>query len=434
MKKKTTIDKLAHKYALNIKQIRGPGPTKIIDFKNLNKNFYDDIESNTITIRDDTKLLNKIKDNSIKEFIYTNKGIPDIWKNKLNYQDELLNVITNDKKLLSYIGSSTLTTKKNYSLDNKFPKINVRYNGSKLSKSRNIINISNKKESNSMNEISEKNNNINVFNTTLNRGLKNKFNLRNKGELTDKEINTLMDDYKTAYPIKEKLKELYITSNYYNSNKNINLDNNGYGMIMDDLTKIDENKTNFSKRTNNSIDTASHGMPRHTFMYINKKLVNKKQKTFRQNIFNNLSPSRENKFYSSCNNSLGKINRTIRFFDANKENDDNIKMNNPMVKKSIESINYYGPYFSFCPSCKNKNMNYYYNMEPNKCIELIQFIKKVRNKNNIMNIKRTISVSPNQKTAIIQKEVLESENGTQNGINSKAGGDLSENEKIDNFE
>ena len=31
-----------------------------------------------------------------------------------------------------------------------------------------------------------------------------------------KEINTFMDDYKTAYPIKEKLKELYITSNYYN--------------------------------------------------------------------------------------------------------------------------------------------------------------------------------------------------------------------------
>ena len=37
-----------------------------------------------------------------------------------------------------------------------------------------------------------------------------------------KEINTFMDDYKTAYPIKEKLKELYITSNYYNSKKNKN--------------------------------------------------------------------------------------------------------------------------------------------------------------------------------------------------------------------
>ena len=82
----TTIERLTHKYALNIKQIRGPGPTKIADFKNLNKNFYNDIESNNITIKDDTKLLNKIKNNSIKEFIYTNKEIPDKWKNKINYQ------------------------------------------------------------------------------------------------------------------------------------------------------------------------------------------------------------------------------------------------------------------------------------------------------------------------------------------------------------
>ena len=35
---KKTIDRLAHKYALNIKQIRGQGPTKIGDFKNLNYN------------------------------------------------------------------------------------------------------------------------------------------------------------------------------------------------------------------------------------------------------------------------------------------------------------------------------------------------------------------------------------------------------------
>ena len=67
---KKTIDKLAHKYALNIKRIRGEGPTKVGDFKNLNKNFYDDIEDNMITIRDNKNLLNKIKDHTIKEFIY----------------------------------------------------------------------------------------------------------------------------------------------------------------------------------------------------------------------------------------------------------------------------------------------------------------------------------------------------------------------------
>ena len=45
-----------------------------------------------------------------------------------------------------------------------------------------------------------------------------------------------------------------------------------------------------------------------------------------------------------------------------------------------------------------------------------------------MNIKRTVSVSPNQKSNIVQKETLESENV----VPSKAG-DLSENEKNDDF-
>ena len=136
MKKKTTIDKLAHKYALNIKQIRGPGPQKVADFKNLNKNFYDDIESSNVSIRDSTKILDDIKNKSIKEFIYTNKVIPDIWKKKLNYQDELIKVITTDKNLLSYVGTSSRGEKK-FSVDNKFPKINSRYGAMNLTRSRN---------------------------------------------------------------------------------------------------------------------------------------------------------------------------------------------------------------------------------------------------------------------------------------------------------
>ena len=45
------IDKLAHKYALNINQLRGPTNPKIIDFKNLNMGFYDDIAKNDSSIK-----------------------------------------------------------------------------------------------------------------------------------------------------------------------------------------------------------------------------------------------------------------------------------------------------------------------------------------------------------------------------------------------
>jgi len=257
---------------------------------------------------------------------------------------------------------------------------------------------------------------------------KNKYNFKKKGQLSEKEINTLMDDYKTAYPIKEKLKELYITSNYYNANKNNN------ETVSHDLNQNDENKLISTKKTFNSIDTTSHKNQKHIFIHTNKKLINKKQKTFRQNIFNNLSPSVDNSFYSFNKNLLNKLsksNKIINIYNENKNGKDISKMNevninHPIVKKSIESINYYGPYFSYCPSCRNKNLEYYNKMEPNQCIGLIHFIKKVRNKNEMMNIRRTSSVAPNKKTNF-QKETFESDNDN----NSKD--DYTENEKLDNF-
>ena len=422
---KTTIDRLAHKYALNIKQIRGPGPTKIADFKNLNKNFYDDIESNNITIKDDTKLLNKIKNHSIKEFIYTNKEIPDQWKNKINYQDEILHVISKDKKLLSYIGSSTIKPIKN-SMD-KFPKINTRYDASKSLKSRNIEKNDSRKDLTSINDINDikNNNNINssMLSISTSRGMKNKYNFNQQNQLNEKEINALMDDYKTAYPIKEKLRELYITSNYYNSNKNKNQ------TIFQELYENDENKLNNTKKTYNSIDTTHRKMPRHVFVHTNKKLINKKQKTFRQNIFNNLSPGVDNNTIFSINkdilNKLNKINKSNKIININKENkfiDINKinDINNPIIKKNIEGINFYGPYFSFCPSCRNRNMDFYNNLEQSQCLELIQFIKKVRHKNPIMSIRKTCSVSPIKKS-YNKKDTLESEDKDEYTENDKVG-------------
>lgn len=99
------VDKLAQKYALNINQIRGPTKSNNLDFKNLNKGFYDDIEKNDVKIKKDQKELKKLKDTSLKEFIYTNKDIPDKWKKKSNYEDDLLNIMINDKNILTYIGT-----------------------------------------------------------------------------------------------------------------------------------------------------------------------------------------------------------------------------------------------------------------------------------------------------------------------------------------
>jgi len=422
MKKKTTIDKLAHKYALNIKQIRGPGPQKVADFKNLNKNFYDDIESSNVSIRDSTKILDDIKNKSIKEFIYTNKVIPDIWKKKLNYQDELIKVITTDKNLLSYVGTSSRGEKK-FSVDNKFPKINSRYGAMNLTRSRNSeINNSDRIRS-ERTYIQNKDNDQSNISDSYNIGIRNKFSFSKKNELSEKEINALMEEYKTAFPIKEKLQELYITSNYYKINKNKN----------DQMTSNDENSENRitnAHQTHNSINSNTMSqMKRNTYnslSSVSKKIVSKKQKTFRQNIFNNLSPSNEsNTFYTLDKSNLINMNKSsnvimnknAKVINAQKL----IDITNPIIKKNVESINNFGPYFSYCPSCRNKNMDFYNNLEPNHCLELIHYIKKIRHKNPILEIRRrTASVSPNIQSSN-QKETVESDRI------------LSENEKEDNF-
>ena len=106
-KKIGKIDRLAHKYALDISKFHEKTEIKI-DFNNLNKDFYDDIELNDNKIKSNKKLLNKIKDLTLKEFVYTNKIIPDIWKNNVYCKSEFkqeLNQIKNLKIQLNQIYS-----------------------------------------------------------------------------------------------------------------------------------------------------------------------------------------------------------------------------------------------------------------------------------------------------------------------------------------
>ena len=56
--------------------------------------------------------------------------------------------------------------------------------------------------------------------------------------------------------------------------------------------------------------------------------------------------------------------------------DKKVKITNPTVIKHLEGINYYGPYFSYCPPCGNRNLEYYKNLEINQCLKIIHQIKK----------------------------------------------------------
>ena len=200
----------------------------------------------------------------------------------------------------------------------------------------------------------------------------------------------ILDDFKNAYPLfdKEKNQEIYNTKN----------------IVLNDIDK--KNKTFYDSRnsqSNNyltnrkkvSIDVRSLS----SFPSIKQK-HNRRQNTFRQNIFTNLLPSdsknrknfNKNKpGFMSCTNfrkkKIDTKNKTTNIF-LNSDNeifDKKININNPTVIKYLEGINFFGPYYSYCPPCGNRNLEFYKNLEPNQCLQIIQQIKKNKGKNIILN-------------------------------------------------
>lgn len=324
MKSRAKIDKLAHKYALDISKFHKKAETKI-DFSNLNKDFYGDIQTNDLTLKTDKKLLNKIKDKTIKEFIYSNKIIPHYWKTNLNYQAEMTNLISKDKKLLSYIGSFPINNKNIDTL----PKIRTDYD----------INKTNNESYESNYEKSKK-----IF------GFK-------QGRLNLDEVKIILDDYKSTYPIKERLQNLM----------------NAYNINNEEFSKKENNEEEIAQKTSSSKDSNCFSLLK-KINPLNKKERIKIQKAFRQNIFT-LDSLKQT---SNSNNKNMKIKIKKKY-----------EIKNKTIDNSVKSINYYGPRFSFCPSCKSRNLAFYKYMEPNQCLGLINHIKNYRRINDIYANKST---------------------------------------------
>jgi hypothetical protein len=117
-----------------------------------------------------------------------------------------------------------------------------------------------------------------------------------------------------------------------------------------------------------------------------------KQEMFKQAIYNKLIPSKQKLSFSSRNIQIPKKHEEEKTSSTKYGpflNSDNeifnrkIEITNPLVKKHLESINYFGPYYSYCPPCRNRNMEYYKNLEPNQCIEIIKCIKKEKKRKAI---------------------------------------------------
>ena len=382
------MDRLAQKYALNINQLRGPLNTKKLDFKNLNIGFYDPIEKDEISIKKIRNELRRVKDSSLREFIYSNKDIPDNWKHKISYGDDILKIMIKDKNVLKYMGSEnkdeqSMIKNNNDKKTNNLKTRNIQYENEKI-----LPDIKNSTEQKykindsgvsqqiidsekAQGKIIAEENNIILSPSKL-----KKFNPKSKQKkyYNEKEINNILEDFKANYPIKQKLKELYEKTNYYTSSQKNNLN---LSKSRDNNTTRNKFSNSFVKTNKNEFDKELKSNRNIFYKMIKNQQIFKRKNVIRQNVFNNLISNRESFMSKSTDNKRYSKLKPITFSDY-KNFIKKLSIKNPLVDKNLENINFYGPYFSYCPPCYNKNIEYYNNLEINQCLELLHHIRKLK--------------------------------------------------------
>ena len=315
---------------------------KILEEKLKSKNLTDEIEMKEMKIKDINKKLKEIKSNSLKEFVYANRVIPESWKNKLNYQGQVLELFVKDKNFLSYVGN---TGNENDSNKTKSKSTKIKF---KLKNNDKPISFKSKSKADVI-DLNDDNYRDSIPSTrnysTIN--IKNKLKRLKNKTLDEKQLNSILNELKNNYPFNDKLKELFsekILKTIDMRNKTINIKNNN------------KNKSIFK--------------------------AEKRRNIFRQNIFVNLIPSKTYK--------PRRIQSAFMKNEYKKDNNIYIKKKynilNENILNQLESINFFGPYYSYCPPCGNRNIDFYKNLDKKKLVEIVQQIKKMRGKNNIGNI------------------------------------------------
>jgi hypothetical protein len=379
---------LAKKYAYNInnkdkiKNIDGSG----IDVQSLKNGFYDEIFNKDNRIKKNKMKLNLLKNNLLKEFIYSHREIPVEWKNKIEYKNQILNVLSKDENFIKYIGRGNIRTNS----ENKISKYPLKYNkdsNNSSEKNNKILKstLSTFSEclltSESNSNINSKNNNLSQFDES-NRTNYTLGNIKNRKHLSvlklkkllQKDVRTILDEHNSKFPIIEMFK------------KEIgNTDNNN---------KKNESNDNFQRSLSNFI--LNPKSPKKLFeSNQNISNINKGQKSllYKHGIFSNLIPenikSNLRTYKSKSTTNINKKSSKNEFFNNEHSNTNinffkKIEITDPIKKKFLEKINYAGPYFPYCPPCVNKNLHFYQNMSRDNCINIATFIHKSRSneKNN----------------------------------------------------
>ena len=192
---------------------------------------------------------------------------------------------------------------------------------------------------------------------------------------TDKEKREILDHYKETFQLNKRHEKNEVAGEtYIHQNNQNNLNNNS---ILPNITKTFHSRED-SKGLNSTLKSQMFKSSIYSLLLPNNKISNlnptntSKSSSLKEN---NLSVRSKSNLRKNISSNQGMF-LNFNYEEFNKK----IEIKNPEVKKVLEDINYYGPYFSHCPSCKNKNLEFYQTLEPHACLNILNFLKKTRKK------------------------------------------------------
>jgi len=333
---------------------------------------HDVVEQKDILLNDIKYNAKIIKKDTIKEFVYTNKTIPKLWKNKKNFQNIVLEMFAEDNNFLKYLGNveenDNIIIKNNTKIRPKTATLGRNNNrNKKLQINHNYNTIKNKLSlgtSESIKSDTKSNNTTHVYSlSSYRKNKKLKIKLR-KIISPQEEIQNIFDNLNKKYPLRNKLEELYpkYISHKKDKGKDIehhNVKNNNENNKNDSFNSFDKIKFNKINKIQRNIFTSLLSLNKN-----NNKL--KYKDLFHEN--NNNENNNDN-IYSN-----------IRLKNKNKKEIIKNELNDSTIFNHLKSMNFYGPYFSYCPYCCENNIKYYKYMEKTQCISLLNYIKLDRSK------------------------------------------------------
>ena len=354
-------------YAYNINNSPSNTKSKKISFNALSKNFYEDLINSDLRIKNSRQKLSKIKSNSIKESIYSNSTIPSSWKIMLDYQPTVYKAIDKDPSFAYYLGRS-----QNQNKNNKFP------HAQQLKSVNDIQTVGQKSMSSFIkkffleNQEKETDKISDNFSTTESRKELDKVDNKNfvrkksvayhnkailEGKnliIDDKLISSKLDEYRTKYDLNKYIKDVKHKREEDKKKKGINIP----------LLQSLEEKENYKQ-------------------FLITRTQNDKERVLKSSIYYNLiakhnTDTEEKEKKPKKKIKLKPLQTENIFLFHNEEFDKVVEITNPKIKRDLELINYYGPMYTHCKFCNNRNLEFYKNSEPNQTLKLLQYLKKIK--------------------------------------------------------